>query len=49
MNWGEYDGYWSFGKMCGEGVFTEASTGRIERRLIYNNKNDLLEVIEEGH
>jgi hypothetical protein len=34
----------------GEGVFIEASTGRVERRLYENDVvKKVLEVIEEGH
>jgi hypothetical protein len=36
--------------MQGEGVFKEASTGRIERRLYKLDKAiEVLEVIEKGH
>ena len=45
----EYDGQF---KACrhGEGVFKEASTGRVERRLYENDEvKEVLEVIEQGH
>ena len=47
----EYDGQFrkGFGRH-GEGVFKEASTGRVERRLYENDKvKEVLEVIEQGH
>ena len=33
----EYDGQWNQGQKHGEGVFKEASTGRVERRLYEND------------
>jgi hypothetical protein len=46
----EYDGQWTHRKMHGEGLFKEASTGRVERRLYEKNKvKEVLEVIEKGH
>jgi hypothetical protein len=37
LNNEEYDGLWKEDKMHGEGVFKEASTGRVERRLYWFN------------
>jgi hypothetical protein len=46
----EYDGQWECGTRHGEGVFKEASTGRVERRLYeYDKVKEVLEVIEQGH
>ena len=46
----EYDGQWKNDYRHGEGVFKEASTGRVERRLYENDKvKEVLEVIEQGH
>ena len=46
----EYDGQWKDGGRHGEGVFKEASTGRVERRLYEDDEvKEVLEVIEEGH
>ena len=46
----EYDGQWERDVRHGEGVFKEASTGRVERRLYEIDKAiEVLEVIEEGH
>ena len=45
----EYDGQCKFGIRHGEGVFKEASTGRVERRLYQmGNVKKVLEVIQEG-
>jgi hypothetical protein len=45
----EYDGQWKEDRKHGEGVFKEASTGRVERRLYKDDKLiEVLEVIEEG-
>ncbi len=45
----EYDGRWSVSYRHGEGVFKEASTGRVERRLYkYDEVKEVLEVIEQG-
>ncbi len=45
----EYDGQWKRDQKHGEGVFKEASTGRVERRLYESNEvKEVLEVIEEG-
>ena len=45
----EYDGQFKRYRH-GEGVFKEASTGRVERRLYENDKvKEVLEVIEQGH
>ena len=45
----EFDGYWHNGFKNGEGIFKEASTGRIERRRYYNDVViEVLEVIEQG-
>ncbi len=44
----EYDGQWKRYKH-GEGVFKEASTGRVERRLYEDGEvKEVLEVIEQG-
>jgi hypothetical protein len=46
----EYDGQWRWNRRHGFGVFKEASTGRVERRLYENDKvKEVLEVIEQGH
>ena len=46
----EYDGQFNEYRRHGEGVFKEASTGRVERRLYeYNKVKEVLEVIEQGH
>jgi hypothetical protein len=46
----EYDGQWKESLRHGEGVFKEASTGRVERRLYEENEvKEVLEVIEQGH
>ncbi len=46
----EYDGQWKNSLMHGEGVFKEASTGRVERRLYESNEvKEVLEVIEQRH
>jgi hypothetical protein len=46
----EYDGQWKNNRRHGEGMFKEASTGRVERRLYENDKvKEVLEVIEQGH
>ena len=46
----KYDGQWKQNYHHGEGVFKEASTGRVERRLYERNKvKEVLEVIEQGH
>ena len=46
----EYDGQWEKNFKHGEGVFKEASTGRVERRLYERNKvKEVLEVIKQGH
>jgi hypothetical protein len=48
-NHDEYDGQWKFGIRHGEGVFKEASTGRVERRIYQmGNVKKVLEVIHEG-
>ena len=45
----EYDGQWKDYEKDGEGVFKEASTGRVERRLYENDEvKEVLEVIEQG-
>ncbi len=45
----EYDGQWKKCVRHGEGVFKEASTGRVERRLYENGDvKEVLEVIEQG-
>jgi hypothetical protein len=45
----EYDGQWKRNRKHGEGVFKEASTGRVERRLYEDDKViEVLEVIEKG-
>jgi hypothetical protein len=45
----EYDGKWKYNRH-GEGVFKEASTGRVERRLYdWDEVKEVLEVIEQGH
>ena len=42
----EFDGYWHNGNKKGEGIFKEASTGRIERRLYdWDEVKEVLEVI----
>jgi hypothetical protein len=47
QNKDEYDGQWRSSSRHGEGIFKEASTGRVERRLYENNKvKEVLEVIE---
>ena len=49
INNDEYDGQWQRYMKHGEGVFKEASTGRVERRLYDNDKViEVLEVIERG-
>jgi len=49
-NGDEYDGYWEKHYKHGEGVFKEASTGRVERRLYEDDEvKEVLEVIEQGH
>jgi hypothetical protein len=46
----EYDGQWKEHWRHGEGVFKEASTGRVERRLYEKHRvKEVLEVIEQGH
>ena len=46
----EYDGHWEGERRHGEGVFKEASTGRVERRIYERDQvKEVLEVIEEGH
>jgi hypothetical protein len=47
----EYDGQFKWGySRHGEGVFKEASTGRVERRIYERDKvKEVLEVIELGH
>ncbi len=46
----EYDGQWEWDYKSGEGVFMEASTGRVEKRLYVNDDFvKVLEVIEQGH
>ena len=48
-NGDEYDGQWKIWKRHGEGVFKEASTGRVERRLYEDDEvKEVLEVIEQG-
>ncbi len=50
LNNDEYDGQWKRRNRHGEGVFKEASTGRVERRLYEKDKvKEVLEVIEQGH
>jgi len=51
LNNDEYDGQWGKGIFRnGEGVFKEAATQRIERRLYLNDQFlEVLEVIQEGH
>jgi hypothetical protein len=45
----EYDGQWEEDRRHGEGVFKEASTGRVERRIYDKDKvEEVLEVIEQG-
>ncbi len=50
----EYDGQWRLLRH-GEGVFKEASTGRVERRLYKDydfeegEVKEVIEVIEQGH
>jgi len=45
----EYDGQWKNFDRHREGVFKEASTGRVERRLYERDKvKEVLEVIEQG-
>ena len=50
QNKDEYDGKWKSHKKQGEGVFKEASTGRVERRFYWRDKvyGKILEVIEKG-
>ncbi len=46
----EYDGQWKSNMKHGEGVFMNASTGKVERRLYeWNRVKEVLEVIEQGH
>jgi hypothetical protein len=46
----EYDGQWKQNYHHGEGVFKEASTGRVERRLYQKSEvKKVLEFIEQGH
>jgi hypothetical protein len=45
----EYDGQFKYYSRHGEGVFKEASTGRVERRLYHLDEvKEVLEVIEKG-
>jgi hypothetical protein len=45
----EYDGQWKNSKRHGDGVYKEASTGRIERIIIEEDEyHEVIEVIEEG-
>jgi hypothetical protein len=44
-----YDGQWKRGNRHGEGIFKEASTKRIEKRLFEDDVvKEVLEVIQEG-
>jgi hypothetical protein len=50
FNKNEYDGQWKNFDKHGAGVFKDASTGRVERRIYeWNKVKEVLEVIEQGH